>query len=454
MDKNEQIVSELLPLLGGKENVSAATHCMTRLRLNLKDEKLVDVDAIKKINGVAGTQFVGRQLQVIIGTNVSKVYDIFVKEAGVAAQAAIDENLDAPKKKGVDAVFDYISGTMSPILPAFIAGGFFKMLATVLGPGSLNLISAESDLSTLLTFMGDAGFYFLPIIVGISSSMKLNMPWSYGAYIGAIMLHPTFTALAGQPFKVFGIPCNVQSYASTVIPILAIVWVMSYIYRFFRKLVPDALQLIFVPFITLLMITPIALCLIGPAGSFLGNYIAGAIIGMNDVFGPLAVALVGGLFLPLVFTGMHVMFYMYLFTTFPTIGYDSFFLPGTFASSWVILGLWLACLVKFKKKENKAYATGTFLTWILGGVGEPFMFGILLKNKKLLLASCVAGAIAGFVAGLLHLTAYALAPANGIYSVLAFMGGPSFNYVAMAITVLVSAGCAFAAAVILGVEED
>lgn len=454
MDKNEQIVNDLLPLLGGKENVTAALHCMTRLRLNLKDKDKVDVDAIKKVAGVAGTQFVGEQLQVIIGTNVPKVYEIFVNETGLKAEAAVDENLDAPKKKGVDAIFDYISGSLTPVLPAFIAAGLFKTIIPIFGPDMLKLFTAESDIYTLLTFLGDAGFYFLPILIGVGASMKLKMPWIYGAYVGAIMLHPNFVALQGQPFTVFGIPCSVQSYASTVIPILAIVWVMSYIYRFFSKRIPDTLQMIVVPFVTLLLITPIALCLIGPAGAFLGNYIGAAIIGLSNTIGPVATAIVGGLFLPLVFTGMHVIFYVNLFTTFPVIGYDKFFLPGVVASSWTIAGIWLGCLVRYKKKENKAFATATFLTWLLGGVGEPFMFGIVLKNKKVLLASCIAGAVGGLVAGLTGLTAHVLAASNGIYGLLAFLGGSTWNYVALILTLLVTIGSAFAATVFLGVEED
>ena len=454
MDKNQQIVNDLLPLVGGKENVTSAFHCMTRLRLNVKDKDLVQADEIKKVNGIAGTQFVGDQLQIIIGTNVPKVYDIFVEETGLTAQAAIDEDPDGGKQKTIDKIFSYISGSLTPVLPAFVAAGLFKTIIPIFGPDLLGLFSAESDIYTLLTFLGDAGFYFLPILIGVGASMKLNMPWIYGAYIACIMMHPTFVALQGQPFTVFGIPCSVQAYGSTVIPILAIVWVESLIYKFLAKRVPDTLQLIVTPFVTLLLITPIALCLIGPAGAFFSTYLGGAIIGLSDTVGPLATAIIGGLFLPLVFTGMHVIFYVYLFTTFPTVGFDKFFLPGVVASSWTIMGVWLGCLVRYKKKENKAYATTAFITWLLGGVGEPFMFGIILKNKKVLLASCIAGFVGGLVAGLTGLTAYVLAASNGIYGLLAFLGGPTWNYIALGLTLIASIGAAFAATVFLGVEED
>ena len=165
MDKNEQIVQNLLPAIGGKENITAAFHCMTRLRLNVKDKSLVNTDEIKKVDGVAGSQFVGDQLQVIVGTNVPKVYDIFIRETGLSAEAAVDENLDAPKKGAIDTAFDYISGSLTPVLSAFIAAGLFKTIIPIFGPDMLKLFTAESDIYTLLTIMGDAGFYFLPILI-------------------------------------------------------------------------------------------------------------------------------------------------------------------------------------------------------------------------------------------------------------------------------------------------
>ncbi len=456
MDKNETIASNVLQAVGGKENVTSAMHCMTRLRLTLKDKSVTTPEELKKIDGVIGAQFVGDQLQIIIGPNVTKVYDAFVDMGGLQHEAAIDENLDGEKKSVVDRIFGYISGSMTPILSALIAAGMLKMIVAVLGPSALNLINENSDIYVLLTFLGDAGMYFLPVFLAVSASKKLNTSWPINVYLAVAMLHPTFMAMAtnGTPFTVFGIPCSVQNYSSQVLPILIIVYIESKIEKFVKKYCPDTLQILLVPLVTILIMTPIAFCVVGPAGSFLSNYICGGIIKLYDIAGPLATMLIGAFFLPIVFTGMHGMLYVYLFTSFPALGYDAFFLPAVLASSWTILGCWLGCLIKFKKKENKAFATTAFISWIAGGVGEPFMYGILMKNKKLLIASCCAGGIAGLVAGLLHLTAHVLAPSNGIYGLFAFLGGSPMNYAALVITVLVSAGCALAATLIIGVDED
>ena len=458
MEKNKQIAQQVLPLVGGKENVAQAVHCMTRLRLTLRDQSKADVDGLKKVAGVAGCQFSGGQLQVIIGTNVGKVYDEFVALAGVAAKAAIDENLDAPaeKKSVINRIFGYISGSMTPVLTALIASGLIKTVLAIFGPQLLGVITEGSDLYTLFTFMGDAGMYFLPIFLAVSASNYLKANWGIGVYLAAIMLHPTFVGLAsaGTPFTVYGIPASVQNYASSFMPIMLTVWVMSYVERFFKKYTPDALQVLAVPFGTVMVMTPVALCVLGPIGATLSNYVCGAVMGLYNIAGPLATMLIGGLFLPLVATGMHGAFYVYLFTTFPVMGYDAFFLPGVTASSWTIIGVVLACMFKFKKKENKSFALSCFVTWLVGGVGEPFMFGILMRYRQLLLASCAGGAIAGLVAGLTKLTAYVLAASNGVYGLFAFLGGPVWNYVALVITIAVSVIATFIIAMMFKFDDS
>lgn len=458
MTDNKKIALDILPLVGGKENVSQAQHCMTRLRLTLKDNSKADVDQLKSVSGVAGSQFSGGQLQIIIGTNVGKVYDEFLLLTGVASQAAIDENLDADmeKKSFIDRLFDYISGAMTPVLPAIIASGLIKTILAIFGPQLLGIISAESDLYTYLTFLGDAGMYFLPVLLAVGAARKLNTSWPIAVYLAAAMLHPTFVdlAAAGTPFTIFGIPCNVQNYASSFMPIMLSVWVMSYVEKFLRKHTPDVLQVLIVPFVTVMVMTPIALCVLGPIGATCSSYVCNAITGLYNVAGPAATMLIGALFLPLVFTGMHPMFYVYLFTTFPVMGYDSFFLPAVVASSWAMAGAFLASMVLFKKKENKSFSASGFVTWLIGGVGEPFMFGILLRSKKMLLASCAGGAIGGLVAGLTKLTAHVLAASNGVYGLLAFLGGSAWNYAALVITVATSTIATFAICMLLKADDS
>lgn len=460
-DKNKELAEQILPLVGGKENILQATHCMTRLRLNLKDYSKADKDEIKKINGVSAALESGGQLQVVIGTNAAGVYEEFVKMTNLEWHEGIDENLDAAKPKDfkgyLDSVLGFLSGTMTNLIPIMIAASLCKTIVAVFGPSLLNVMSAESDIYTLLTIMGDAGFYFMPIFLAAFAAKKLNTNLPLAMLLAAVMIHPTFVDIAnnGTAFTVFGIPCLVQNYSSTVLPILLVVWIMSYVDKFLKKITPDALKIIVVHFGTFIIMVPLALCVLGPLGAFLGNYVSQGIINLYDLAGPLALALLGAFFGCIVMTGMHQLLFVYLFTTFPMLGFDGFMIPGMMASSWAGIGVCLACLfIKFKKKENKSMIAGFITTWFLGGVGEPILYGVNLKYPTTLYASIISGGITGFVSALFGLKAYVLTASNGIYGLAAFLGGPTSNYVALAVMVIVGLVSGFVTMLFFPLKED
>ena len=152
MAKYEELCTQILENVGGKENVTSAVHCMTRLRINYKDQSKINVDAIKGIKGVLGAQFSGTQFQVIIGQHVSDVYPEFCKIAGVGTADAIDENLDKEPfdiKKVPNKMLDYISGSIAPILPIMMGAGWFKLFYALLGPNLLNVLPETCDLMRL-----------------------------------------------------------------------------------------------------------------------------------------------------------------------------------------------------------------------------------------------------------------------------------------------------------------
>lgn len=461
MENNKAIAKSILPLVGGADNVSQATHCMTRLRLTLKDRGLAQIEEIKKISGVLGSQDTGGQLQIIIGTNVSGVCKEFCNLAGITSGTAVLENLNESKekltpKKAIDALFAYLSGSMTPLVPVLIAASLCKTVVSIFGPQLLGIMAEGSDLYILFNFMGDAGFYFMPFVIAWSASRKLNTNTAIALLLAGIMLHPTFVtmALEGTPFTVYGIPTNVQNYSASVLPMLLVVWVLSYVERLLQKIIPDVLKVFAVPFLEILIMTPLALCLLGPAGAFLGNYVSGGLIALYDVAGPLATALLGATFGLLVCTGMHQLLYATLFTTFPILGYDAFLLPASMASSWVCMGVAIAAIIKFKKKENKTLIFSYLVTWLFGGVGEPMLYGLQLRYRTTLYASVIAGAIAGLAVGLLKLTAHAFTIANGMYGLTAFLGGTVSNYIALGITLVVAVVSGFICMMMLPLQDD
>jgi PTS system beta-glucosides-specific IIC component len=235
---------------------------------------------------------------------------------------------------------------------------------------------------------------------------------------------------------------------------LLVVWIMSYVEKFLKKYMPEVIKVFAVPFLTVLIMTPLALCVLGPLGSFLGNYVCKGIIALYNVAGPVAVMILGATFGLLVCTGMHQLLFVYLYTSFPMLGYDGFLLPGVFASSWVGLGIAVAAMIKFKKKENKTMVASYLVTWLFGGVGEPMLYGFQLRYRTALYASIISGAITGLIEGFLGLKAYVLNPSNGIYSLTAFIGGPKSNYVALGISLVIAIAAGFVMMMILPLKDE
>ena len=303
MATNKQIAENVLKAVGGKENVQQVTHCMTRLRFTLKDDTIPDKEEVKKISGVMSVVVSGGQFQVVIGQNVPKVYDELCALGNFEKKPGIDEDLDKPKEKlTVKSFFGNIlngvSGCMTPLIPLLLVAGLLKMVPALFGQGVLNILSPDSDLYTLFTFLGDAGFYFLPIAIGYTGAKKFGATPILGILLGSMLIHPTFVALAGAEgasFTVFGIPCALHNYSSTIVPMLLATWAMSYIERFFKKYIPDFLSTVFTPLLTILVTIPLTFCFFGPVGYWIGDLVGALLNGLHDVAGPIGFALVTAL---------------------------------------------------------------------------------------------------------------------------------------------------------------
>lgn len=410
MDNNLRIAQAVLEKVGGKDNVASVLHCITRLRFELKDRGLVDDEGMKNIPGVLGTTSGGGLYMVIIGTGVGKVYDQVCKLGNFEAHKSIDENLDhlPPKKKTVKDVLDkvmaYVSSCMTGVLPILVGAAMCKTIATVIGPSVFNLVSETSDLYVMFSFLYNAFFYFLPIYIGYTACKALNMNPIYGLFIGAMLLVPEFISLVGvrETFSIFGIPVPVASYAQTFLPVVLGCWLMSYVYKFLNKVIPSALATIFVPTLTILVMVVLMFAVCAPLGTWIGNGLSAVFMFFSNahpiirVIGSIALCAA----LPyMVLFGMHSAIFVAAYVSFIEVGFDAFVWPLGVAYSFVIYGVALGALIKLKKKENKALASGYFLTGILSGLSEPTLYGICLKYKfamKALLFGCIgAGAISG-----------------------------------------------------------
>lgn len=432
-----ELAAQIVEFVGGKKNVNYALHCATRLRFNLKEESLVKGDELKGLNGVLGLVKAGGQYQVVIGPDVDKVFDevcILIDQKESVADKV--EKKETVKKKWTAkrvfaAILDALSGSLGPVIPVITACAFFKMLISLLGPDMLGVLAAKSDIYTLLTFVGDAGFYFFPVIIGYTAAKKFNVMPVLGILLGCIMMHPTFTGMAaeGTAFKVFGIPCMAQNYSSTILPIIISVWIMSYIEKFFNKILPNSIRAVFAPAFTILVMLPITLCIVGPAGAFLGNYVVGGLLGLQNVIGFLGMALIAGLYPLLVMTGMHMVLIAALFQVFATQGFDGFAGPALTFASFSVMGVCIGAMLRLKDKEQKVLAAEFAVTAIVAGTSEPCLYGICTRYKRPFIGLLAGGFAGGLYAGIMGVVSANLVPSTNFLSALAFTGKSNANLI-------------------------
>ncbi|MEE0383641.1 PTS transporter subunit EIIC [Amedibacillus dolichus] len=431
-EKAIQIAENVLKQIGGKDNVSKVLHCQTRLRFNLKDESIADDAKIEAITGVLGVVRAGGQLQVVVGTEVKDVYREICE---IGNFENTDKDIVPVKKEKItiksigNGILDAISGSMGPAIPAIVASAFFKMLVAVLGPDVLDVLHEGNDLYTLFTFVGDAAFYFFPVIVGYTSAKKFNLNPVLGILMGAILIHPTFVGLVGKEFTVYGIPCNVQSYASSIVPIILSNWVMSYIAHFFDRIIPGSIRSVFSPAFTLAAMLPIALCVFGPAGVFIGEYVVAALFSLEGIAGFIGIGLIAALYPVLVMTGMHMVLITTLFQIFATKGFDGFAAVAVSVSSFSIMGVGIGAFLRLKNKEQKALALSYGITAIVAGTSEPTIYGICTKYKKPFIGLLAGGFLGGAYAGLTGVIDATLVPSSNIFAALCFLGKSQANVV-------------------------
>lgn len=462
---NKQIAADVLEAVGGKSNVGFVTHCMTRLRFTLKDRTVPDAAAVKKLNGVLGAQESGGQFQVIIGQNVPKVYDELCALGGFSKQEAINENLDGAGDELTLAGFgknlmNYLAGSMTPMIPVLLAAGLFKTIGVVLGPTMLGVMTADSDLVRFMDMIYSAAFYFMPIYLGFNAAKQIGLTPILGAFLGGILIEPSFAGLAaeGAGLNIYGfLPCAPGMYAQTVLPILLTIPVAYAIERISRKHMPDALQTVFVPFLTLGITLPVSLCLLAPIGSWLGNGLAGVFEFLGTSGGVISI-LGGGIlaaaWLPMVITGMHVALIGIAQVAFLQAGSDPFVFVAITISLWPAFGAEIATFLRLKLQSEKSACAGYLVAQLIGGVGEPFIYGMDFRYPKLFLCSMVGAFVSGALALALGVTAYVAGLPSSVLSILTFVGGGTDNLLFACIAAAAGFAVSFAATWFFGFTKD
>ena len=310
----DNISRALIPLLGGKENIASAAHCATRLRLVLVDDALADQQAIGKVEGVKGCFRNAGQMQVIFGTGVvNKVYAAFIQAAGISESSKSEAaDLAARKLNPFQRIARLLSNIFVPIIPAIVASGLLMGLLGMVK--TYGWVNADNAIYIMLDMCSSAAFIILPILIGFTAAREFGGNPYLGATLGGILTHPALTNAWGvasgfHTMNFFGLEIAMIGYQGTVFPVLLAVWFMSIVEKNLRKVIPDALDLILTPFLTVILSGFIALLIIGPTGRALGDGISFILSTLITHAGWLAGLLFGGLYSVIVITGIHHSFH-------------------------------------------------------------------------------------------------------------------------------------------------
>lgn len=389
------LAKQVVELVGGKENIQDLTHCVTRLRFVLKDEKIAKTEEIRQTKGVLSVVQQGGQYQVVIGNEVEKAYDAVCDLLGIMEGDTSAKEENGKKDNLFNAFFKTISGIFFPVIGVLGAAGIMKSVLTICT--TFHFLTADAGTYKILYAFGDGFFYFLPIILGFSAATKFKSNPYLGAAIGAALVYPDIITATSKNMSItfLSIPVVLMSYTSSVFPIIIAVYVASKIEKIFKKILHQSLQLMFVPFFTALIVVPLTFLAIGPVGTFISKGLSTVTTGMYGFSPILAGIFLGAFWQVIVIFGLHYAFIPVLINNVMTMHKDpinAILCVTVFALSGVSLGYAL----KVKDKEKKAFGFSNVISGLLG-VTEPIIYGIALPNRKAFACAFVGGGIAGAI---------------------------------------------------------
>lgn len=451
---NKDLAKNVLDLVGGEQNISGLTHCATRLRFVLKDDNKADLKALDQLEGVLKAQNSGGQVQVVIGAKVDAVYSE-VKNLTSDKIGELTESTDSgPKKRRnpVNVVLETIAGIFTPVLPALVGCGMIKCLATVIT--AMGYLEGSGFL-TIINMIGDCIFYFMPFFLAVSAANRFKTNPYLAVALAAGLMHPTILNAAAQiaetgvnSIDFLGMPILLMKYSSSVIPIILAVWIMSYVYPIVNRVIPKFLQVLLTPMIVLFIMIPVELIVLGPVGSYIGDWLTNGINSLFSTAGVLAGAILGFFKPIMVMFGMHYAIMPIQVQQVATLG-ATVLLPTALAANLAQAGAAFGVFVLTKSKTMKSAAASSGFT-ALFGITEPAIYGVTLKYKRPFFAGCLAGGLVGGFYSLVHTTANAIS----LPGVLAIGTYSSDRYMYVVIGCVAAVVLGFVFTLLAGIKED
>ena len=468
----KQIAQNILDAVGGADNVQDATHCMTRLRLVLRDPSKASKETVEKLEGVIQVVEAGGQFQVVLGGKVNKIYDEFLPLVNV--QGGEELAITGDKGSFVNTVLQTISKIFTPIVPAIAASGLIKGLLSA--ASRLGWVDSAGSTYIILFAASNIIFYFIPVFLAYTTAKAMKCSEIIAMVLGAFLCYPHIDALVqdvATASNIFGLPVvktaftigeqtRVFSYTESVIPIVLSVIVLSYLEKFLKKYIPEILQIILVPGLSLIIMLPVMLTVVGPVGAYIGygmQWLYNALMSISPLLGG---AVVGGLWGVFVIFGAH--------RALLPIGLNDVSVTSAIhncgaghntlmcyagAANFSQAGAALGVMLKTKSKELKQVAAAGSLSAFLVGITEPAIYGCNLRLKKPMVCAIIAGALGGAIMGIGGASNHGFAN-NGILTIATYYC--SDNTLGMFLAYLIGIAVAFFGAAILtyivGFDDD
>lgn len=449
--KTEELAKEIIANIG-QDNITYATHCATRLRFNVKDESQVNLKALDRLEGVLRAQFNSGQLQIIIGAKVKSVFDAVSEKLDLENQD-IEVKAVQQKKNVISRVVETVAGIFGPVIPVLIGCGMVKSVLAILT--TMNLLETTSGAYQTFSLISDLIFYFFPFFLAVSAAKKFKTNEYLAVALAGAYMYPTIMEGAAKvaetgvtSLSFFGLPLLLVNYKSTIIPIIISVWVMSYVYRFVNKRIPDMFKILFVPMIVLFIMVPLGLIVFGPLGTYFGSGVAQIVTYLYTVNGVIGAFLFGTFRPLLIIFGMHYAITPINSQLIAEYGYSVISpanLTGNLAQAGACIGVFL--LLKHKASKSSALSSGVTAMF---GITEPAIFGFNLKYKRPFICAMLAGGIGAAYINFWGGGATALI----LPGILALPTYIADSYIHIIIGVAISITLALVAVLIWGIEEE
>lgn len=424
----KKIAEFVLDRIGGESNILSVTHCATRLRFRLRDEKQVNQKELNESDDVIQAFSKSGQYQVIIGTEVPKVYNELINISNL--EGSKEESLEKEKGNLVARFFNTISSIFTPLLPALAGAGILRGILLLIE--QLGWIDNKSGTYVILSAASMSVFYFLPILLAFTSAQRFKVNPYIAAVIGASLIHPELINLLGDSgngtvTSFIGIPIILMNYSSTVIPAILAIWVYSYLEKFLEKYIWKSVQIIFVPLISLVIIVPVTVGLFGPFGVYVGEGIANLINWLSESNGWITGLVVGGIWNVFVVFGLQWAVNPIMISNISALGFDKV-VPLTGAANFGIAGAAFAVLLKSKNKKMKSFSLSALLSIFFAGITEPAIYGVGMKLKRPFIGGIIGGAVGGAYIGGMGVKSYAFV-FGGLTTLPAFVGSTFVHYI-------------------------